>query len=160
MKIFRNSTWIKWLVGAFFIIIIILLVTTMKQKEENTLNDPLEWIQSSCPQSPNCVSTMLPEVDKHFISPLPFKINFQHSKQVILDILKEDAAIKNIELQEKLIYVQYIIPVFGFVDDVVFYFDQNTKEIHFRSASRIGYWDLGVNRRRMKKITKRYLNWN
>jgi len=42
-----------------------------------------------------------------------------------------------------------------FVDDVEFVFDDEAKLIHFRSASRIGYGDLGVNRRRMEHIRSR-----
>jgi uncharacterized protein (DUF1499 family) len=39
-----------------------------------------------------------------------------------------------------------------FVDDVEFLFDDETKTVHFRSASRTGYGDFGVNRRRMETI--------
>jgi uncharacterized protein (DUF1499 family) len=39
-----------------------------------------------------------------------------------------------------------------YVDDVEFLFDDETKTVHFRSASRTGYSDLGVNRRRMEAI--------
>lgn len=42
-----------------------------------------------------------------------------------------------------------------FVDDVEFLFDDETKTIHFRSASRTGYGDFGVNRRRMEDIRLR-----
>jgi uncharacterized protein (DUF1499 family) len=40
----------------------------------------------------------------------------------------------------------------GFVDDGEFYIDETQKIIHLRSASRVGYWDLGANRRRMESI--------
>jgi len=39
-----------------------------------------------------------------------------------------------------------------FVDDVEFLLDDETKTIHFRSASRTGYGDLGVNRKRMEQV--------
>jgi uncharacterized protein (DUF1499 family) len=42
-----------------------------------------------------------------------------------------------------------------FVDDVEFLFDDEAKIIHFRSASRTGYGDFGVNRRRMEDIRSR-----
>jgi uncharacterized protein (DUF1499 family) len=42
--------------------------------------------------------------------------------------------------------------VLGFVDDVEFFADESQKVIHLRSASRVGYWDLGVNRRRIESI--------
>jgi uncharacterized protein (DUF1499 family) len=35
---------------------------------------------------------------------------------------------------------------------VEFVFDDEAKTIHFRSASRTGYGDLGVNRARMEQV--------
>ena len=43
---------------------------------------------------------------------------------------------------------------FRFVDDVEFLIDPEQKLIQFRSASRVGYSDLGVNRRRMETLQK------
>lgn len=48
--------------------------------------------------------------------------------------------------------------LFRFVDDVEFLIDDERKEIHFRSASRAGHSDLGVNRRRMEAITSAFQN--
>ncbi len=39
-----------------------------------------------------------------------------------------------------------------FKDDVYFYFDDEKKLIHFKSASRTGYSDWGVNKDRMNLI--------
>ena len=46
--------------------------------------------------------------------------------------------------------------VFRFVDDVEFLIDQDTKLIHFRSASRVGHSDLGANRRRMVRFREAF----
>jgi uncharacterized protein (DUF1499 family) len=43
------------------------------------------------------------------------------------------------------------------VDDVHFLFDDAAKEIHFRSASRLGRSDFGVNRKRMEEIRRGFL---
>ena len=43
-----------------------------------------------------------------------------------------------------------------FVDDVEFLFDDNARRIDIRSATRVGYSDLGVNRRRMEEIRRRF----
>jgi uncharacterized protein (DUF1499 family) len=40
----------------------------------------------------------------------------------------------------------------GFVDDGEFFVEGSRQVIHLRSASRMGYWDLGVNRRRLESI--------
>lgn len=42
--------------------------------------------------------------------------------------------------------------VFGFKDDVSLLLDAEAGLLHFRSASRLGYWDLGVNRRRYERF--------
>jgi uncharacterized protein (DUF1499 family) len=43
------------------------------------------------------------------------------------------------------------------VDDVKFLFSADQPVIDVRSASRVGYYDFGVNRRRIEDIRKR---WN
>jgi uncharacterized protein (DUF1499 family) len=47
---------------------------------------------------------------------------------------------------------------FRFVDDVDFVLDDQAKAIHFRSASRLGRRDFGVNRQRMEEIRRRFLS--
>ena len=46
--------------------------------------------------------------------------------------------------------------IFRFADDVDFRFDDRARLIHFRSASRLGRSDFGVNRKRMEGIRKLY----
>jgi uncharacterized protein (DUF1499 family) len=45
--------------------------------------------------------------------------------------------------------------VFRFVDDVRIVVDAEARVFRFRSASRVGRSDLGVNRRRMSRISDR-----
>jgi uncharacterized protein (DUF1499 family) len=42
------------------------------------------------------------------------------------------------------------------VDDVEFTFDETAGLIHFRSAARLGYGDMGMNRARMEAIQTAY----
>jgi len=42
--------------------------------------------------------------------------------------------------------------IFRFVDDVEFLVDRDAGVVHVRSASRVGYGDMGVNRRRVEEI--------
>ena len=46
--------------------------------------------------------------------------------------------------------------IFRFADDVDFRFDDEARLIHFRSASRLGRKDFGVNRERMEGIRRAY----
>ena len=52
---------------------------------------------------------------------------------------------------DQFIHVEFTSNIFRFIDDVEFYLTEQGV-IHFRSASRIGHSDLGVNRRRVEMI--------
>ena len=45
---------------------------------------------------------------------------------------------------------------FRFTDDVEFFVEVESGRVHFRSASRVGRSDLGVNRERMELIRSRF----
>ena len=57
---------------------------------------------------------------------------------------------------EDFIRAEFVSAIFRFVDDVEFYLDDRKKVIHVKSASRVGYSDLGVNRRRVENIRKKF----
>jgi len=57
------------------------------------------------------------------------------------------------------IHVEFRSSFFEFVDDVEFLFDDTAKLIHFRSASRVGYYDFNVNRSRMEDIRRRVMGF-
>ena len=44
----------------------------------------------------------------------------------------------------------------AFIDDVEFVLDEPTGVIHFRSASRVGHSDAGVNRQRMEDFRRAF----
>jgi uncharacterized protein (DUF1499 family) len=54
------------------------------------------------------------------------------------------------------LHAEFTSAVFRFVDDVEFLADDMAKVIHVRSASRLGQSDLGVNRKRVEEIRKRW----
>ena len=58
---------------------------------------------------------------------------------------------KVVSNKENFLHVEFTSKIFRFVDDVEFYFNE-PGVIHFRSASRIGYSDMGVNRDRIEEI--------
>ena len=105
---------------------------------------------SPCPSSPNCVSSQSDD-GRNKIDP----IRFTSLTAEAMDRLKKIAqGMKRANLvKETSNYLHVEFPtLLGFVDDVEFYADESQKVIHLRSASRLGYWDLGVNRRRMEAI--------
>ncbi|MEN6507422.1 MAG: DUF1499 domain-containing protein, partial [Smithella sp.] len=65
--------------------------------------------------------------------------------------------IKIVAEKEDYLHAEAKSLIFRFVDDVEFYFPANEKIIHVRSASRVGYSDMGVNRKRVEEIRKRFV---
>ena len=112
-----------------------------------------------CPKSPNCVSTQ--STDKqHKMSPLIYNISPEEAKSKILRIINSLKRTRIKTETENYIHVEFRTAVFRFVDDVEFYFDDSEKIIHFRSAARLGYSDMGVNRKRMENITTLFQSGN
>ena len=92
------------------------------------------------------------------MDPIPFMGSLEESKKRLLNILETYPGCAVVGNEEERIKAEFRTRIIGFIDDVDFYFDDENKVINFRSASRIGYYDLGLNKRRMKKITKMFLN--
>jgi uncharacterized protein (DUF1499 family) len=107
-----------------------------------------------CPSKPNCVSSQA--TDKaHYIQPIHFTGTPQEAQDRLLQILNALERTNIIVVQENYIRVAFTSKIFQFVDDVEFYFPATDTEhiiIHFRSASRIGYSDLGANQKRIEQI--------
>ncbi|WP_420597789.1 DUF1499 domain-containing protein [Neptuniibacter sp.] len=67
------------------------------------------------------------------------------------------------ETEGNYIRVKFVSLIFRFVDDVEFLILEkgpNEVLIHVRSASRLGYSDFGVNRKRVEKIRSRFSELN
>lgn len=110
---------------------------------------------SPCPDSPNCVST---RGNDHAMSPLPYKGSMKKSQERLIKILRSMARCTIINADPGYIHAEFRSALFGFVDDVNFVFDDDARLIDFRSASKTGYYDFGVNRKRMEEISRQYLD--
>ena len=108
-----------------------------------------------CPKSPNCVSS-LAEDKKHFIAPIPYSGENTVTLQKLLEILNSLKRTRVVSIEGNYIHAEFDSFVFRFVDDVEFYVDDAVKVIQVKSASRTGYSDLGVNRRRVEMIRKKF----
>jgi uncharacterized protein (DUF1499 family) len=111
-----------------------------------------------CPERPNCVSTKNSSIE-NTIKPIYYKGSHENAKQSLLLVIKTFESAKVKKKQDKFIHVEFTSNIFKFIDDVEFYLTEQGV-IHFRSASRIGHSDLGVNRRRVEKIRIAFNNIN
>ena len=100
---------------------------------------------SPCPESPNCVSSF-ESSEEHSIAALDATLD--QIQQVVLAL--DEANI--VEQSSNYMYVEFTSRLMGYVDDVEFLYDSASNQTHVRSASRLGYSDLGANRKRIEAI--------
>ena len=106
------------------------------------------------PASPNVVSTQHGNEDQK-MSPIEF--GKRTAKEMIDEIERVVDSMPRttiIEKSETYLYVEFRSLIFRFVDDVEFYASESDQCVHFRSASRVGYSDMGANRSRMEKVIR------
>ena len=108
---------------------------------------------AACPASPNCVSSQAGD-ERHRILPFAFTGDpdaaFDRLKQVLAR--RKDTTV----IEEQAGYLRVELRTTFFVDDGEFLLDRERQVIQVRSASRLGYSDLGKNRSRMEEIREQF----
>lgn len=106
-----------------------------------------------CPTKPNCVSSQAAASDRqHYIEALTYSGASEQARKRLDRAIAAMKRARVVVRQANYWRAEFTSGLWRFVDDVEFLFDDNAKRIDIRSASRVGYSDLGVNRRRMEEI--------
>ncbi len=87
---------------------------------------------------------------------IPYRVTLPDARKRLVDIVGAMPRTTIVAEREDYLHVEFRSRLFRFVDDVEFYLEDERGLIQFRSASRLGYSDMGVNRRRMEKICHRF----
>lgn len=106
-----------------------------------------------CSWTPNCVSSS--SEGSQYIKPLPY-IGDQSFNE-IEDFLSKNYDSKIVNKTPEYLHIVVTTRYLKFKDDLEFLIDEKDKMILVRSASRVGYSDLGVNRERIEAL-REYLN--
>jgi len=128
----------------------------MADKAESKAPGLLNGQLQSCPDSPNCINTEFPESSSHYLPAL----GFEHTQSTqIIDLAKNiiiemGGAVVNAE--QNYLAATFTSTFFRFVDDFEIRIDEVALKLHIRSASRTGYSDFGVNKRRLEDFSKRF----
>jgi len=114
---------------------------------------PLPQTLAPAPSTPNCVySGADPSDTQHAIEPIRYTGDadavWARLNEVVLAMPRARLADEGTDYRH---YV-FTTALMRFKDDVQFQLDRDESVIHFRSASRVGRSDFGVNRRRMEAI--------
>lgn len=106
-----------------------------------------------CPRRPNCVSSLASREDQ-FVAPIE---NAEPSDlDTLRAVLEETDRCTVVEASATYLRAECKSRFLGLVDDLELLLDTESNTIHIRSASRIGYSDLGVNRRRVEALKSKF----
>lgn len=104
---------------------------------------------------PNSVSTQTDDTDK-WVQPWPFKESREQTMQALLAVVEQYGGARIVEQDDHYLYVVFTTNLMKFHDDAEFYLNEEEQLVHFRSASRAGYSDMGLNRKRFEALTELY----
>ena len=106
-----------------------------------------------CPSSPNCVWSGADASDtQHAIAPLAFEGDpeaaWHAARAAVMDLPRTRVVVH----EPGYLAAECRSALFRFVDDLELRLDPEKRQIEVRSASRTGYGDMGVNRRRVESL--------
>jgi uncharacterized protein (DUF1499 family) len=108
----------------------------------------------SCPGTPNCVSTEA-TTESQRMAAIPFRDSPEAAQARARAALLAEARTVIVAEEPGVLRAEATSRIFRFVDDVVVVIDADARVFRFRSASRVGRSDLGVNRKRMTRVAAR-----
>ena len=111
---------------------------------------PLPAARRPCPATPNCVGST--QVGAAAMPPLAYVGDRATTEARLRAALAAGGAHRLVTADGDRWHVEFTTRVFRFVDDLHVHFDDASRVVHFRSASRVGESDLGANRTRMTAI--------
>ncbi|MHA2939332.1 DUF1499 domain-containing protein [Vibrio sp. RC27] len=104
---------------------------------------------------PNNVSTQAETEDKK-VAPLPVKASTSATMEALKQAVSEYGKAEIEEESDTYLYVIFTTDLMKYRDDVEFWIDEANGVVHFRSASRAGYSDMGLNRKRYEALAALY----
>ncbi len=107
-----------------------------------------------CPDRPNCVSSQ-DERPTHHIDPIPFRVGRDAIRQDLKEAAGALGRTRVVTETGDYLHLTVRSRLCGFIDDLEFLIDGSNAVVQVRSASRLGYSDLGVNRARIEEIRQR-----
>jgi uncharacterized protein (DUF1499 family) len=109
----------------------------------------------ACPDSPNCVSSQAADA-AHRVEPIAFR----GDPAAALDRLRRAVVslprARIVGASENYLHAEFTSLLLRFVDDVELLLEPERGLIQVRSASRVGYSDLGANRRRVEALRRAF----
>ncbi|MCD7033632.1 DUF1499 domain-containing protein [Metabacillus sp. GX 13764] len=118
----------------------------------------IEQAIEPCPiHKKSCISTI--DTDhSHAIPPLKYSISEEKLMRKLTDAVNSTAGSHILRIDDHSLHCQFRTKVMKFTDKAAFVLDREKKLIHFKSESTKGYYDFGVNRKRMNALLQKLTN--
>ena len=105
-----------------------------------------------CSSAPHCVSSQADAGSSKHVEPLAFgAATTDVARQALLKTLYAQSNATVERADEQFVHATFKSTL-GFVDDVTFIIQADDAIIDVKSSSRIGYYDFGVNRKRVEHL--------
>ena len=104
-----------------------------------------------CPSSPNCVSSQATDA-KHRVDAIAYRGDPAQAMRRMRAVIEAIPRARVVRADDSGLHAEFTSRLLRFVDDVDCVVDPTAGVIQIRSASRVGYSDLGVNRKRVDAI--------
>ena len=108
---------------------------------------------SPCPESPNCVSTQADPSDAaHYVPPIAYPGSRDAVREALARWVGRQADAELVTSRDDYLHAVFSSRLFGFRDDLELVLPESEPVVHLRSASRVGYGDMNVNRKRYEAV--------
>ncbi len=134
-----------------FQVMLVLLAAVSFGSTRPEASDVNESPLKPCPNSPNCVSSEASESGQR-VSPFRLKSSSPDAWQALRDLVAATPRTVVVTITDTYLHAESRSRFWKFVDDLELSLNPSDGWIQVRSASRVGYSDLGVNRRRVEAL--------
>lgn len=108
------------------------------------------------PETPNGVSSQTKDPSKR-VAAIPWEGTPAQGLDRMVQVIDQMSRGRVVERTDDYLHAEFRSFLFRFVDDVEFLVNPRDHQIEIRSVSRLGYSDLGVNRKRVERLRERFL---
>lgn len=106
--------------------------------------------------SSNCVSSEATDPEHH-VDPIPYTGDHITAMQQLRDVIEDMPRAEITDADDVALHAEFTSRLLQFVDDVECVADPQAHVIAIRSASRVGYLDAGISRKRVEQIREAFL---
>lgn len=145
----RKTMWAAVLIVPLLVIVAFAVMSATSRRPDSL--GVRDGRLAPCPDSPNCVSTQANR-DSQRMDAVPLTTDAASAIETLRRIVTAMPRTQIVTADGDYLHAEFTSALFRFVDDVEFFVDRNQHAIHFRSASRAGHSDFGVNRKRMQAV--------